>query len=157
MIFQLLIVFMCFSCGNPNQEKGGQVEQEDSFYTAAKEGDLYRVPLVKPIQIISTNGIGSDWILKFPYRQIKNKKSVEVSAVNVVDSLIIVYSESTYLPGAMTEAWFLIDTKNKTEVVYQNENDYVKGLAEIKIKEPRLIEINQLYGEFKETQKLPFK
>lgn len=145
---------MFISCGKSSKDVASSTENDQNFYFSSREGDLYRIPLIEPIQVISTNGIGSNWILELPYQQVKNKKNIEVSSVSIVDSLIIVYSKSTYFPGTMTEAWLLINTKAKTENVYQIRSDYENRLTEIGIKEPQLRDVNQLYLEFKQTLKL---
>jgi hypothetical protein len=159
MIFQALILFLCYSCGAPQQENKEKTEQQqvDKFYTSEKDGDLYRIPLIKPIQIISPIGYDDSWDLKFPYQKIERKRSVEVSSATVVDSLIIVYSKMTSLPGEMTQAWFFIDTRNKTEIVCRNNDEYQKHLSEIGIATPILYDVNELYSQFKEKGVLPFK
>jgi hypothetical protein len=145
------------SCGEPQEVNKDLTEQEDVFYTSNKDGDLYRIPLIKPIQVISTIGYGDDWIIKLPYQQITGIRSIEVNSITIVDSLIIVYSGLVSLPGETTKSWFIIDTKNSTEKVYKNNISYQKGLSELGMKEePKLYEVNELYSQFIKEKRLPF-
>lgn len=130
---------------------------EEKFYTTSKDGDLYLIPLVKPIQVISTIGYGKSWIIKLPYQQLQNIRTIEVNSLTVIDSIIVVYAGLMSLPGETTEAWFLIETKNKTEKLYTTEDEFIKGIKEVGIsKLPQLYEINELYRQFKEEGILPW-
>jgi hypothetical protein len=150
---------ICFSCGGSQgrDNVSSTKQQDDAFYTYAKDWDLYRIPLIKPIQVISTIGYGDTWVIESPYQQIKRAGQIGVMYITVVDSVIIVDAGIVCLPGETTQAWFLIDTKAKTEKVYTTTEAYRKGLLEAGIKEePKLYEVNEVYRQFKEKGTLPF-
>lgn len=158
-IIQIFLIFFFISCGNSKQGRNMETINinVDNFYTSSKVGDLYRIPLIKPIQIISSIGYGDSWVLKLPYQQIEANVSIEVDSVCLIDSLIIIYSKSTYLPGGMTQVWLLIDTKNKLELVYRNYNEYQMNLNKMNITSPIFYDVNELYTQFKKKGYMPFK
>ena len=157
----ILVFFLIFfiSCGNSKQGKDMEKfnATNDKFYTSSKDGDIFRIPLIKPIQIISTVGYGDSWVLKLPYQHKEITESIEVDSAYVIDSLIIIYSKSTYLPGEMTQVWLLIDTKNQLEFVYRNYNEYQMKLNKMSITSPKLYDINELYTLFKKKGNMLFK
>ncbi|AUS04920.1 hypothetical protein [Pseudotamlana carrageenivorans] len=159
MILQALILLLCFSCGTPQKDGDSQTKQEqvDEFYTSPRDGDLFRIPLVKPVQVISTIGYGDSWMVKLPYQQINRKRSVEARSITVIDSIIIIDAGIVSLPGENTQAWFFIDTKNQKEFVCRNEDEYQKKLTEIGVASAVLYDVNEVYSQFKEKGTLPFR
>lgn len=160
VFFQILIFLLSISCGNPQREKpiSTSEHQIDEFYSAPKNWDLFRFPLIKPVQAISVIGYGDSWSVKLPYQQInETMSSVEVKRVNVLDSVIVIDAGLVSLPGETTQAWFLIDMKQKTESVHTTFADYEKGLSKVGINyKPELYDVNEIYRNFKEKGTLPF-
>ena len=147
-----------FSCENQLENSNTLAEKSnDSFYTSSKEGDLYRIPLIKPIQVISSVGIDSDWLLRLPYQSIDRLRQIKVDSLTVVDSVIIIDAGLVSLPGETTQAWFIIDNKNRTEKIYTTKEAYIKDLVSIGTKEDtKLYEVNGVYRKFKEKGKTPW-
>lgn len=130
----------------------------NGFYTLSKIDDLYRIPLVEPYQVISTWGIGGDWFIKFPYGEVAGQEGVGVIAVTVIDSIILFQSTKTYFPkdSEMRYAWFLIDSKDKSQEIYKTEDEFLQDLARRGITKPVLYDVDSLYAQFQITQSLPY-
>lgn len=149
------VFFLCSCCEDSFKQSVNSENQREDFYRYSKDGDLYRIPLIKPFQVISSTGVGGDWIMKLPQEQIKNgKNAIEVSSLTVVDSIIIIYSELTYMSEGMTPVWLLIDTRNKRELFLQNEVDYNKSIDNLEIEKPKLYTPDELYKQFKQDGEL---
>lgn len=155
IIIELMSVF-CSSCGN-TYEEGKKMKQEDTFYNDIVDGDLYRIPLVEPIEIISAYGVGGDWILRLPYNQVTEKKSMPVIAVSVLDSVIIVDTGVISIPGENTQVWVIIDVKNQAEFLCKTVSEYHQKLSDLGLKPENLHEVNEVYSSFKKSKKLPWE
>lgn len=114
-----LIIISCTSINKkeiPKEKNNIEESSQDEFYLNTHNGDLIRLPLIKPYELISADN-GVTWFLKFQFpEKIKNKTELDnVNLIGIHDSIIVAYSKLTYLPGEMTEAWFVIDVSNNDE------------------------------------------
>lgn len=159
IVLKVLILFVCFSCVN-SEEEHSRVKQEqvmDKFYTSSRDSDLFRIPLIKPIQVISAVGYDDSWDLRLPYRQIQGVgRSIPIHSLTIVDSVIIIDAGIVSLPVETTQAWFLIDMKSQRETVCRNSDEYQNDLIEKDVKSPMLYNVNEVYSQFKEKGTLPW-
>lgn len=133
-------------------------KMKDEFYTTHTSGDLIRIPLIKPLELVSPDE-GDSWFFKPKFGQIdKNNLEIDnVSKFGIVDSVIIVYSERIYINSQMGEVWFVTDLKNKTEIAFTSNKEYIKHLNSININLNRLHNCNETFMKFRENGELPFK
>ncbi|PPK92252.1 hypothetical protein LY01_03010 [Nonlabens xylanidelens] len=150
----VLLLFSFIKCGEKTKEK--IVSQKETKINISRDSDLYVIPLLDDIRVISTNGVGSDWTLDLPYGNLINKKTIGVDSLSVFDEYILVYTESTYLPGEMTEAWVLINTKKKSEFIYKDFELLKKQSLEISKREYEMNEVNDIFVKIQSSNKLPW-
>lgn len=134
-----LTILIIVSCRDTNKKM--------DFYEYFKTADLYRLPLVKPHELISANK-GFNWFYK------SNNFDVEVDSVGISESFIVIYSSSVYKPelGGRFEQWLIINHKtNETNIVnvsdefkdFKNNNNFT------------MYAINEVYNVFNENLQLP--
>lgn len=157
IISLVFLILLSSSCGwlQPTSN-GSDLQNEDEFYSISKVGDLYRFPLIKPFEVFSTIGYGPDWFVNLKYGNDFKKDQISIDSVSVTDSLIIAYSDGIYLPGEMTKAWFIIDVKEKKELAFRTEDEYLQYIKERGIVSVKLYHPNTIYTEFKDSKILPW-
>ncbi len=153
----LLLAVALQACFNNNNKKMNTQNNVDEFYIYTRYEDLYRLPLIKPLELTSVGGEGYGWTLKFPYQKIDdNVETGILDKIAVEDSLIIVYIERTYLYHNMTEAWFTIDLKEKKEYAFTKEADYNAFLKAKHIDSVTFYSPDELFKQFDEKRTLPW-
>jgi hypothetical protein len=150
LLFIISVVFYSCNFNSKNEKKG--------FYDYSKEYDLYRVPLIEPLEIISADR-GFSWTFKLPYRQIENKDEIggDVKKIGIDKSIIVLFTPSTYIFNSMNNAWIVVDVENKTEKAFINESEYNKYLIEKGISQIKLYEVSEVFKVFDTENKLPIE
>ncbi|HYV92887.1 MAG TPA: hypothetical protein VE978_13910 [Chitinophagales bacterium] len=143
-----LTLLILNSCGLGNKKNEG-------FYDYSKEFDSYRIPLIEPIEIYSSDKV--TWIGKLPYNQINGMEEIggEIEKVGINKSIIVIYTPSTYIFDSMNQAWFVIDVNKKTEKAFIEESEYLKYLRQEGTDQINLYEVNEVYRMFDTENKLP--
>lgn len=131
-------------CGSPSENQ----EQSSDFYSDSQVGDLFRIPLLDPIELQSADE--AYWFLKPAFNGINetNEAVDNIDKVGVVDSIVICFSERTYRDSEMGAAWYVIDVENKSEKCLITENDYVLFLEENAIENVELTDVHKAYTQF---------
>lgn len=156
VFFLFCLLYSCTVEKEP--ESDGEKRQNNEFYTLLKFEDLYRIPLIEPLELISTGPGGGEWFIQFPYGEVKGKEQVSVLSATVVDSTVLFQSDIIYFRGEhdMRNHWFLIDVRNKSQEVYKTEDEFLQVLAKRGIKKPVLYEVDTLFTHFQRTRRLPY-
>lgn len=138
----IVLILLISACSLP--------DNKDTFYTATRDGDLYRFPVLKPIEVFSTTDFrGTDWFVSLPYINDFSKSQVKIDSIGVVDSLVIAYNSLIYLPGEMTTVWITIDIRN-------NYIDVEKTISKELRSKLTLYAPDDVYSSFLETGKTPW-
>jgi hypothetical protein len=145
-IFYFLCVILLLSCNF----RGG-------FYESYADGDLWRLPLIEPYEIINLinadpNEMGCDWNLRMKHT--KNKyggtSHLNVCRINVESNFIFGYG--TAVPNNP----FVIDVKNQREFVFENMKEWELFLKERAIDTSHLKDVWSLFYNFKDKGILPW-
>lgn len=136
-----------------NSSSNKQDESSD-FYSSSENGDLFRIPLLDPIELKSADE--ANWFLKPMFNGINetNEEVGDINEVAVAGSIIICYSERTYRDSEMGPAWYIIDVENKSEKCLTNLNDYLFFLQENSTQNIKLKDVNEVYSEFVDSKTL---
>lgn len=132
---------------------------EPDFYSYSKQGDVLRIPLIKPSEINSFSQ-GQTWFYHFPFQKISNCQNVEdVDRFGIKDSIIVIHSKRMYLSkySKMTEVFAIVDMPNKREYVFDSEEDYIKELKKMNVFPITLYDVNVVYDDFSKNNKLPYR
>ena len=146
----LTCVIICVACNNKHSNI-------DKFYTDKGDGDIGRIPLLKPYEAeIVTKDYGWCISLKGKYSGIG---FCNVKKVNVIDSVVFVYTGNTILNGMdVKNSWHIIIPKNDFEKGFSSNVDYLSYLKEIGIKSaPRLHNIDSIANYFDEHNFIDWK
>jgi len=120
LLFLLLNSCEFFSEKNPEE---AEKAEEEYFYSSKKDGDLWRVPLVRPYEMVSPmNSNLNDWYLSVDHPNITgpgyNPSSTEfqfggVYHIGIRDSIIRLDNENDHWPtfAGMYPTTLLINTK----------------------------------------------
>lgn len=152
LVFSL--VCMLFSGCNNLQEN----TPSKDFYTADREADLFRIPLIEPYQLINTGFIEEPWFFNVPANisapENTNQIALEAVWVNSKDSLAGFYNSSIYISGSgMTEAWFLLDIPNKKIETHLSEEAFDKAVGQ----KADFKSCSVVFNKFSKTGKLPWR
>jgi hypothetical protein len=129
----------------------------DDFYTYSQIEDLWRLPLIKPYELINLKNSDptfpdpNGWEIDFDK---KNETGGElfsrVNLINVKRKLIYGY-------GKGLVEYFVIDTRIKKEYFFENKNDWNAFLDEHSIDTSSLLNVWDTFYEFHENHTLPWK
>ena len=123
----------------------------DNFYEDFEEGDLWRLPLIKPYDIKNVvnatpqDDLNDNWHLVF--NNLKEggfKRGVNITKINV--SRGIIYGYGTKYPCQP----FLINTNTKEERIFQNETEWRQALITLKLNPDSVYNVWELFQNFKD-------
>lgn len=136
-IFLLITILSIVGCGS-NSKNG---KQSDEFYTDKGGIDLWRVPLIKPYEIVTLRE--GDWGARSVDTFDVPLSMPGVRTVNVVDSVIFIFGTKTILNGQEVEAaWFVIKSKNHKVWGFKDHQNYLNHIHSIGIgNEPKLLDV----------------
>jgi hypothetical protein len=145
MISTLLI----FTLENCFWEKSNS--KPESFYDYSQTWDLWRIPLIQPFQVISSDR-GYFW--GFDNTE---KNQISADSIGVQDSTIVVFSQSLYIPkeGGQFKAWTIIDKRTGQEDVFLSYKDYKRNLVKKNITSIILHKPSDVFKEFDKRAVLP--
>lgn len=152
LLFSLLCIVFS-GCNNLQ----GETRSKD-FYTADREADLFRIPLIEPYELINTGFIEESWFFNVPGNisapANTNQVALEAVWVNSKDSLAGFYNSSIYVSGSgMTEAWFLLDIPGEKIETHLSEEAFNKAAGQ----KANFKSCSVVFKEFSETGKLPWR
>lgn len=157
----LLIAFM--SCDF-------RMNQKTDFYSYTKSGDLWRVPLLDPYEIVSTSNSGlNDWCLILANHKIEGPNYFRssdrfslssIKSLGIQDSVIVVTNENQSWPklSGQYSSTLIIDMKTGDQFLYSNEHhdtNIKSKTHELQIEGIQMLDWEQVKDEFMSHQKLP--
>jgi hypothetical protein len=161
-IFSALYVVGCLnSCANETPTK--------YFYSETKRGDLWRIPLIEPYEIVSPTN--QDWNLIIKNAHLISKdyfnpgeeygfQLSNIDSLAIEDSVIIVKSRVAYWPKLSGDyrTTLMIDTKTNEQLIFSNTHHQKEldfKIQELKIKNIRFYDFAEVVIQFQSRQKLP--
>lgn len=163
LVYLLAILSACTSCNFISNSK-------DNFYSYSKSGDLWRVPLIEPFEIVSpTNSSSNDWFLIIKNHKIDGPNYFRsgdefqlssIKTIGILDSVIIATNENEYWPklSGQYPSTLILDLKTKKQFLYSNKHhssELNEKLIELKIEEIEMLEWEKVKNDFLEKTKLP--
>jgi|GEM_PF-3675867 len=132
-------------------------DMDNLFYKESHRDDLVRIPLIKPMEVISADK-GSEWVFRLPYGQVMDKE-IDISGIDLIGvsgSFVVIHSSRMYFDSGMREVWFVIDTAKQTETAITDEQEYNKYISENNLKSLKLMNINEVFLQFDTNGQLPW-
>ena len=146
----IISMIIIYSCDIPSSRGG-------DFYSYSKDGDLYRIPLLEPFEVYNSGSINYSWSFDLPYKNsglVMDQIGVDEVGVQIQDSILVLYSYRMSLPGKMSQAWFIVNLKEKKELYFTDSSKYYEHISNIGGIE--LFRCEEIFKEFEETKKLPW-
>jgi hypothetical protein len=101
---------------------------ESDFYSYSKDGDLYRIPLFEPYEIINTGYLEESWFLDLPFGELGTDQiHLEKIGTSKEDSVFVTYSNRIYFDNDMRELWVVVDIPKQEEIAFTDETRFLKS------------------------------
>lgn len=129
----------------------------DIFYTEKGDGDMGRIPLLKPYEaVIATKDYG--WCISL-HGKYSGIGFCNIKKVAVLDTVLLVSTGNTILNGAdVKESWHIIIPKNDFDKGFDNYRDYIAYLNTLGMKtEPMLYNIDSVASYFNDHDVIDWK
>ena len=115
----LFIVFSLIACNHSENTV-------NDFYKNTRKGDLFRIPLIEPYELLSTGKLGHGWFLQLPENTIPFEKQLFVDSIVVVNNIILTKTKEVDIINiGNTSIWCVIDSNFN---VFYKETDVQKSL-----------------------------
>ena len=137
------------------------------FYSYSKSFDLWRLPLIEPIELISATN-SRDWFLVITNPNFQNPdffsnggfQLSDIESVGLQDSVIVIHSSSLYWPklSGSYNTTVIINTKTNEKYIYSNQHhskDLNARLTGLGIKSIKLYPLGNLLKSFQANLSLP--
>lgn len=135
---------------------------EEGFYAYNKDGDLWRVPLIEPYEVVSpTNSDMNDWFLVVEAGIIKTEnydvfgdeeQFTDIRNVAIQDSVIILDLEKHYWPllSSDFDTKVVLDARNHELFAYPSvqDNDFEIKINDLGIETPRFYDWQSVKSSF---------
>jgi hypothetical protein len=164
MNFRLLVILL-FSCQN--------LDKKPDFYNYTKSWDLWRVPILKPYEIVSPTEAKSaqEWHLIIKKPRIFNKDYFDkvnefefqlsgIDSIGVQDSILVFKSYNHYWPklGGNFKTTFIINAKTGEQFLFSNQHhqrDIKNTLSRLRIEDVQLHSSQKVKDDFQSKMILP--
>jgi hypothetical protein len=150
-IFTLIIAeLLFFSCNT-----------KDPFYDDFAREDLYRLPLLKPYELINIYGIdphdevAQAWSLELHYIKF-NGYDDHVLATDIQVSNGVIFGHGRSLENFAPNDWFVIIPAQKVEQVFSKKVDWTAYLKQKNIQPEKLYRIWPVFQKYKDSAFLPW-
>lgn len=165
LVFLFAAICILSGCGGFSSNSN-----EDEFYTSTKTGDLWRVPLIKPYELVSpTNSNLNDWFLIISSKNLQGKDFFKAGAefqftsiqqIGIKDSIIVVSNDQQFWPllSGQYPSTLIIDATTDEFFIYSNTHHAQQIEAKIKALKVETIEMlnwNDVLNNFQKKQRLP--
>lgn len=160
----VLVLWFFNSCDFLPDSKSGS----DDFYTAQKEGDQWRIPLLKPYSLVSPTNT-TDWFLILQSPMISGPdfmlfgeefQLTSITQLGIQDSVIYLESADYYWPklsGSYPSVLF-VDLKTDSSFVYTKElhqKAILQKKKALNIETIELYDFETVKSDFQQKGKLP--
>ena len=118
--------------------------KQDDFYSSTKRWDLWRVPILKPYEIVSPTNDDA-WFLIIRHPQLSHKdyfnpgdeyefQLTSIDSVGIADSILVFKSRSYYWPKLSGDypTTLIINAKTKEQFIFSNEPHQLEIRQELK-------------------------
>jgi hypothetical protein len=159
----ILVLLLTTTCNFSNSE-------EKDFYSFSKSGDLWRVPLIEPYEVVSPSNSGSnDWFLIIRNNNIEGPNFYNIDdafqlssikEIGIFDSVIVAKSESVYWPKLSGEypSTLIIDVKTGKQYLYSDQHhqsELNETLVKLEIEEIKMFKWDKVKNDFIPNMKVP--
>lgn len=162
----ILVLFFLSACGN--QPDG---TEKDTFYTMTKSGDLWRVPLIKPYELVSpTDSDLNDWFLIVDHPHLSGTDDfthsgdqfqfTSIQRIGIKDSIIVITNDQQYWPllSGQYPSTLIINAKTDQLFIYSNSHHAPQieaKMKELKVETIELLNWMDVKMDFQKKQRLP--
>ena len=158
----LLLLMTLLSCQNK--------AKQDDFYSSTKRWDLWRVPILKPFEIVSpTNDDAWFLILKHPKLSHKDYfnpgdenefQLTSIDSVGMADSILVFKSRSYYWPKLSGDyrTTLIINAKTKEQFIFSDEHhqsEIRQKLKTLNVEDTDLYSFEKVKNDFQAKGTLP--
>jgi len=157
LVFFILLLIGC----NP-------VTSKEHFYSYTRSGDLWRLPLAEPYELISPSNSSTDWFLVLrPHPDlhpdyVSTGDEFQLSSVDsagISNSVIVLHSTNVYWPrlsGSYQSTLILDTASHKVWLFPDQQREKIRSrLKELNVPEIRLLPIDPIVRNFQDSLKLP--
>lgn len=117
--FKLIVIAISMSALNSCTSRNTN-QATDDFYTSKKEDDLYRIPLIDPIELLSPDE--ENWFFEPTFPGLNNKDRIgNIDSICMLSFEIILYSQRAYRDSEMGEIWYIVNMKERIITMISNE------------------------------------
>ena len=159
----ILILFIALlSCQNK--------AKQDDFYSSTKRWDLWRVPILKPFEIVSPTNT-DDWFLIIKQPKLSHKdyfnpgdeyefQLTSIDNVGVADSILVFKSRSYYWPklGGDCRTTLIINARTKEQFIFSDKHHQLEirqKLKRLKAENVVLYSFDKVKNDFQTKGTLP--
>ena len=157
-IITILLTGLLTSCTGLSGKTG--------FYSHTRSGDLWRLPLAEPYELISPTN--TDWFLVLKphpnlhpdYVTIGDEFQLSsIDSAGLLKSVIVLHSTNVYWPrlAGSYKSTLILDTASHKVWLFpdQEEIKIRRRLSELNVSDIRLLPINSIVRNFQDSLKLP--
>jgi hypothetical protein len=157
-ILTVIFLYTTYSCSNEVGKKG--------FYDYSEYEDVCRLPLIQPYEALSFDD-GKSWFYRLRDSSLSPFQFSEIDSVGIADSIIVLYKKdciafqtksgkTVMISKGGSPVWLLIDVRIKSETYLASSFSYKNYFDSLKIKQPKLNSIRQVFDTFDVKRTLPF-
>ena len=159
-IFRHFVFFLLLQAGCTS------VTSKQHFYSYTRSGDLWRLPLAEPYELISPTN--TDWFLVLkPHPNlhpdyVNTGDEFQLSSIDsagLLKSVIVLHSTNVYWPrlAGSYKSTLILDTASHKVWLFpdQEEIKIRRRLSELNVSDIRLLPINSIVRNFQDSLKLP--
>lgn len=159
-------ISLLFGCYN-NRDNS----KDDEFYTTTKTDDLWRVPLIKPYELVSpTDSDLNDWFLIVDHPHLSGTEDfthsgdefqfTSIQRIGIKDSIIVITNDQQYWPllSGQYPSTLIINAKTDELFIYSNTHHVPQiesKMKELKVETIELLNWTDVKLGFQEKKRLP--
>jgi hypothetical protein len=133
---------------------------KDPFYDEYAVEDLYRLPLIKPYELLNLYGadpneeVTRSWALKFVYGECEGYSQLNISHIQVAKGVI--YGHGKDGITSSPNYWFIVIPDQKIERIFKKRNDWIDFLKHKQLNPDTLYKVWPVFSRFKDGGILPW-
>ena len=156
----VILIFFLMACN--------QLTSKQDFYSYTRSGDLWRLPLAEPYELISPTNTPDGWFLVLKpqpnlhpnYVTIGDEFQLSsIDSAGLLKTVIVLHSTNVYWPrlSGSYQSTLILDTASHKVWLFpdQQGNKIRSRLSELKVSDIRLLPIEPMVRNFQDSLKLP--
>lgn len=141
---------------------------KNDFYSYTRSGDLWRLPLAEPYELVSPTNTATDWFLILKPHPVLHPDYLNtgdefqlssIDSAGLLKSVIVLHSKSVYWPrlSGSYKSTLILDTATHKVWLYpdQQGEKIFSRLRELKVTDIQLWPIEPIVRMFQDSLKLP--